>query len=213
MNCYIGENLTQVSVEMQPQLVKAQDTTNDSFQCALKANTDPNPIKPMTPFKVVYDDNTSQVFWVSNDSVTVFSLNPKTYKHSLTLVQYRYFLNKHILRNTVFNQPRNQTSILYSSIACCLFSDNGEYVVDANIENVDKLTYAADQMTTSNSKVMQNFDELVHLFTEHGTTVRVHTSAIKHSQTVEEALRQNKGSVVISLDSGSSKTYKKIKTP
>lgn len=59
--------------------------------------------------------------------------------------------------------------------------------------------------------VMQNFDELVHLFTEHGTTIRVHTSAIKHSQTVEEALRQNKGSVVISLDSGSSKTYKKIK--
>ena len=74
MNCYIGENLTQVLVEMQPQLVKAQDTTNDSFQCVLKANTDPNPIKPMTPFKVVYDDNTSQVFWVSNDSVTFFSL-------------------------------------------------------------------------------------------------------------------------------------------
>lgn len=59
--------------------------------------------------------------------------------------------------------------------------------------------------------VMQNFDELVHLFTEHGTTVRVHTSAIKYSQTVEEALRQDKGSVVISLDSGSSETYKKVK--
>lgn len=153
MNCYIGENLTQVLVEMQPQLVKAQDTTNDSFQCVLKANTDPNPIKPMTPFKVVYDDNTSQVFWVSNDSVTVFSLNPKTYKHSLTLVQYRYFLNKHILRNTVFNQPRNQTSILYSSIACCLFSDNGKYVVDANIEN-DKLKIWYDTLTfRSPSKV------------------------------------------------------------
>jgi len=33
--------------------------------------------------------------------------------------------------------------------------------IEANIENVDKLTYAADQMTTSNSKVLQNFEELV----------------------------------------------------
>jgi len=33
--------------------------------------------------------------------------------------------------------------------------------IDANIENVEKLTYAADQMTTSIGKVMQNFIELV----------------------------------------------------
>lgn len=59
--------------------------------------------------------------------------------------------------------------------------------------------------------VMHNFDELVHLFTKHGTMIRVHTSAIKYSPTVEEALRQNKGSVVISIDSGCRETYKKIK--
>ncbi len=58
---------------------------------------------------------------------------------------------------------------------------------------------------------MQHFDELIHLFTSNGTKVRVHTSGIKYSKTVEEALRQNKGSVVISLDSGCSKTYMKIK--
>ncbi len=59
--------------------------------------------------------------------------------------------------------------------------------------------------------LMHNFDELVHLFTQNGTTVRIHTSAIRYSETVEEALRQNKGSVVISLDSGCSETYQKVK--
>lgn len=59
--------------------------------------------------------------------------------------------------------------------------------------------------------LMQNFDELIHLFTENGTVVRVHTSAIKYSSTVEEALRLNNGSVIISLDSGFDKTYKRIK--
>ncbi|MCD7780352.1 MAG: radical SAM protein [Candidatus Gastranaerophilales bacterium] len=59
--------------------------------------------------------------------------------------------------------------------------------------------------------IMQNFDELIQLFTENGTTVRVHTSGIKYSPTVEEALKRNKGSVVISIDCGSRDTYKKIK--
>jgi wyosine [tRNA(Phe)-imidazoG37] synthetase (radical SAM superfamily) len=58
---------------------------------------------------------------------------------------------------------------------------------------------------------MQNFDELVDLFISNGTNVRIHTSAIKYSKTVENALKNNFGSVVISLDSGSKSTYKKIK--
>ncbi len=59
--------------------------------------------------------------------------------------------------------------------------------------------------------LMQHFDELVHLFNENGTIIRVHTSAIKYSKTLEDALRQNRASVVISIDSGSASTYKKIK--
>ena len=59
--------------------------------------------------------------------------------------------------------------------------------------------------------LMHNFDELVHLFVENGTIVRIHTSGIKYSLTVDEALQQNKGTVVISLDSGCAKTYKEIK--
>lgn len=58
---------------------------------------------------------------------------------------------------------------------------------------------------------MQNFDELIQLFTQYGTNVRVHSSAIKYSETVYNALEQNKGTIVISLDSGSKDTYFKIK--
>lgn len=107
-----------VQIEKNPNLQRVFDTTNDSFSCVLKANTEPNPIKPMTEFKVTFEDNTTQTFWIINDSVSVFSHDPKTYKHTLTLVQYRYFLNKHLLRNTVLNQPKkkNQTLYLASSV-------------------------------------------------------------------------------------------------
>ncbi len=59
--------------------------------------------------------------------------------------------------------------------------------------------------------LMQNFDELVYLLTENGTNIRVHTSGIKFSPSVENALKQNKAAVVISLDCGSKDTYRKIK--
>lgn len=59
--------------------------------------------------------------------------------------------------------------------------------------------------------VMKHFDELIQLFITNGTKVRVHTSGIKYSNSVYEALIQNKGNAVISLDCGCNKTYKKIK--
>ena len=59
--------------------------------------------------------------------------------------------------------------------------------------------------------MMQDFEELVNLFLQNGTIIRVHTSAIKFSPKVADALEQNKGSVVISLDSATKDTYKRIK--
>ena len=59
--------------------------------------------------------------------------------------------------------------------------------------------------------LMQHFNELIELFTKNGTKVRIHTSAIKYSHSVYEALKQNKAAVVISLDSGTDSLYKKIK--
>ena len=132
VSIYKNNQWIPASIEVNPPLVKAQDTTNDTFSCILKVNTDPMPIKPMTPFKVVYDDNTTQLFWIINDAVNVFSLNPETYKHSLTLVQYRYFLNKHLIRNTVFNQPRKRNERLYA--ATTLYS---EHKVIGSGEHID----------------------------------------------------------------------------
>ncbi len=59
--------------------------------------------------------------------------------------------------------------------------------------------------------MMKHFNELIELFIKNGTSIRVHTSGIKFSPQVCDSLKQNKGSVVISLDCGSKKTYKKIK--
>ncbi|MGM9993407.1 MAG: radical SAM protein [Candidatus Avigastranaerophilus sp.] len=59
--------------------------------------------------------------------------------------------------------------------------------------------------------LMQNFNELIHIFIQNGTKVRVHSNGIKFSTTVESALKENKGTIVISLDSASRSTYKKIK--
>lgn len=118
MNFYLYENSqwNKVDIEISPALMRARDTSNDSFTCSLRATRQEQPYKPMTPFKIEYSEDESQIFWIISDSVSVFSINPQVFKHSLTLVQYRYFLNKHLIRNTVFNQPRKSNMKLFSSL-------------------------------------------------------------------------------------------------
>lgn len=111
-----SEKWQEVQVEINPTLTKALDTTNDSFSCILKATDDGKPYSPMTLFKVEYDDETEQVFVIQNDSVSIFSLNPKVYKHNLTVVQYRYVMHKQLVRNTVFNQPKIKNQKLYAAL-------------------------------------------------------------------------------------------------
>lgn len=118
MKFYIKQSglWTEVQVEIDPLLVKALDTTNDSFSCTLKASSTKDPYKPMTLFKIQYDDLTEQVFVIQNDSVSVFSLNPLVYKHTLNVVQYRYVMHKHLVRNTVLNQPKIKRQKLYAAL-------------------------------------------------------------------------------------------------
>ena len=59
--------------------------------------------------------------------------------------------------------------------------------------------------------LMQDFEKLVDLFNKNGTKIRVHSSAIKYSNTIEDALKNDSGSIVISLDSATENVYKKIK--
>ena len=135
----------EVNVEIEPALVKAWDTTNDTFSCSLEVNQDAEPYKPMTPFKIVDDNNQTTIMWVVNDTVTIFSLSPLCYKHALSLVQYRYFLNKHIVRNSVFNQPKISKQKLYTAVNSQYkyYLSNG-YFYEINNES-DEMLYWADQ--------------------------------------------------------------------
>lgn len=139
MTFYILINGTyeQVYVEIEPKLTKALDTTNDSFSCTLKANEIALPYEPMTKFKIVDDNNETTIMWITNDTVEVFSQYPLAYKHTLTLVQHRYFLNKHLVRNTVFNQPKLKRQKLYTSISLDYNQSYGEGVMYAAIPRSD----------------------------------------------------------------------------
>lgn len=129
MEFYIYENSqwTKVYVEIEPTLTKAFDTTNDSFSCVLQASTKDIPYEPMTPFKIIDDDNKTTIMWLINDTVNVFSNSPLTYKHTLNIVQFRYFLNKHLVRNTVFNQPRKRSAKIYAAMTNYLAVDDAVY--------------------------------------------------------------------------------------
>lgn len=124
---YSNGQWNNVDVEIEPVLTKAKDTTNDTFSCVLKANKEDLPIPPMTPFRIT-DGTTNTIMWITNDEVGIFSTYPLLYKHSLSLVQYRYFLNKHMPRNTIFNQPRKDTVKLFASLPTYMDVVSNDYV-------------------------------------------------------------------------------------
>lgn len=60
--------------------------------------------------------------------------------------------------------------------------------------------------------VYPEFDDLINLFTKSGiTNMRVHSSGIKFSPAIENAIKEGALNVVISIDSSCSSTYKRIK--
>jgi len=125
MRFYIDDNGSwkQVYVEIEPKLSKAFDTTNDSLSVVLRANTVAEPYKPMTAFRTLDDNDVETILWIINDTVDVFSAKPLRYKHTLSIVQYRYFLNKHLIRNTVFNQPRKNKLELFGAFSTQFYSE------------------------------------------------------------------------------------------
>ena len=61
--------------------------------------------------------------------------------------------------------------------------------------------------------IAPEFEDLIKLLTESGfRNMRIHSSGIKFSPAIEEAIKKGVLNVVISIDSGCEKTYKKIKT-
>ena len=59
--------------------------------------------------------------------------------------------------------------------------------------------------------IAPEFEELINLLTENGfQNMRIHSSGIKFSPAIENAIRKGVLNVVISIDSGCDKTYKKV---
>ncbi len=60
--------------------------------------------------------------------------------------------------------------------------------------------------------IAPEFEELINLLTENGfRNMRIHSSGIKFSPAIENAIKKGVLNVVISVDSGCEKTYKKVK--
>ena len=60
--------------------------------------------------------------------------------------------------------------------------------------------------------IAPEFEELIKLLSENGfRNMRIHSSGIKFSPAIEKAIKMGVLNVVISIDAGSEKTYKKIK--
>lgn len=60
--------------------------------------------------------------------------------------------------------------------------------------------------------IAPEFEDLINLLTEYGfSNMRIHSSGIKFSPAIENAIKKGLMNVVISVDSGCEKTYKKIK--
>ena len=60
--------------------------------------------------------------------------------------------------------------------------------------------------------IYPEFDDLINLFTKSGiTNMRVHSSGIKFSPAIENAIREGALNVVVSIDSSCPETYRKIK--
>ncbi len=60
--------------------------------------------------------------------------------------------------------------------------------------------------------IAPEFEDLINLLTEYGfSNMRIHSSGIKFSPAIENAIKKGLMNVVISVDSGCEKTYKKVK--
>ncbi len=78
---------------------------------------------------------------------------------------------------------------------------NSEY-----FKNTGEITFQGGEPT-----ILDEFEELLDLFLEKETKIRVHSSGILHSKKVEEGIKKGLVTIVISIDSGTANTYQKIK--
>jgi len=92
-----------------------QDETLDTAKVEIMADAKKEPYEPRTKVYIQQDGETDlkaseTLYTISTDMVSVFSLSPLTYKHTMTLVQSTRELSHYILPNMVITQPRESTA-------------------------------------------------------------------------------------------------------
>lgn len=105
MKIYINDFVHPVKAEILPSDTPTQDETLETFSFVLMSNDNPLPYAPMQKVKVEFSEDDIAYFYIVSDSVETYSLNPLSYKHTLTCIQNTRELSKHLVRNSVFTQP------------------------------------------------------------------------------------------------------------
>jgi len=98
---------TRQNILISPTLTETFDETLDSANVVLKATADDTLIKPDTRCYFKFNGTIVSNLVVASDTVEVVSHNPIKYQHTLQLVQNTRFLQKHLVRNSVFSQPND----------------------------------------------------------------------------------------------------------
>lgn len=133
-------NGQEVEVLIAPTLTETLNESLDNFTVVLKANTQRQPYAPTQSFLVQEKENnewkTILYFVVDGDQVDVFSSNPLTYTHKLTLIQKSQLQTKHLIRNTSFT-----TSLEGSS-----FKTYASSLVKAIDLNFDEFIYSGENV-------------------------------------------------------------------
>ena len=80
-------------------------------------------------------------------------------------------------------------------------------LIDKNyFKDIGEITFQGGEPT-----IMEEFEDLINLFLQTNTKIRIHSSGILYSKAVENGLKDGRISIVISSDSGTKETYEKIK--
>lgn len=187
-------NNEEVRLVVAPQVSFTQNETPDTFNCSLAANNREQTYKPMTPFVIEWDDGEKSLFYIVLDNVEVFSANPKTYTHKLTLVQNNQALEKHIIRTTNFTQPANREKTTYYSRSFRWVEatdDFHPYIVplsgSVSINNV-----WSEQIVIDPKEKIENIQYKVNVFSVRNTIDKTNSHVIENNN----VLRDEKGQVL-----------------
>lgn len=91
-----------------------KDETLDTANVELLADDREEPYE-VRSYCYIQEGEDKTYYRLATDNVSVFSLQPKTYKHSLSLVQTTRELSHHILPNMVITKPREKASKAFFS--------------------------------------------------------------------------------------------------